>query len=85
VLVEALREQSYQALVSKCFLPSVIVLGFCICRWDGSLGGVFFGFTQLTCCYLVFGMLNTLTMNFEERLFSLFERTEQEDSTKQNI
>ena len=38
-LAEPPREQPYQAPVSKCFLASAIVLGFGICRWDGSLVG----------------------------------------------
>ena len=37
VLAESLRGQLYQASVSKHFLVSTIVLGFSVCRWDGSL------------------------------------------------
>ena len=40
VLVESLREQPYQARVSKHFLALAIVSGFGVYRWDGSLGGV---------------------------------------------
>ena len=36
-LAEPLREQLYQAPVSKNFLESAIVSGFGVCRWDGSL------------------------------------------------
>jgi hypothetical protein len=39
VLLEPLREQLYQAPVSKCFLASAILWGFGVCRWDGSLPG----------------------------------------------
>ena len=39
VLAETLREQLFQAPVSKLFLASQIVSGFDVCRWDGSLDG----------------------------------------------
>ena len=35
MLVDALKEQPYQAPVSKHFLASAIVWGFGVCRWDG--------------------------------------------------
>ena len=38
-LVEPLREQQYQAFVSKHFLASARVSGFGVCRWNGSLCG----------------------------------------------
>jgi hypothetical protein len=40
-LVEPLREQPYQAPVSKCFLAPAIVSRSGVCRWDGSLGWPF--------------------------------------------
>jgi hypothetical protein len=40
-LEELLRRQLYQAPVSKHFLASVILSGFSVCRWDGSLLGQF--------------------------------------------
>jgi hypothetical protein len=47
VLAEPLREQPYQAPVSKCFLSSAIVSGFGVCRWGGSLGGAVSGWPFL--------------------------------------
>ena len=47
VLVEPLREQPYQAPISKHFLVSAIVWGFGVCRWDGSLGGAVSGWPFL--------------------------------------
>jgi hypothetical protein len=38
VLAELLRGQPYQAPVYKHILASAIVLGFDVCRWNGSLG-----------------------------------------------
>jgi hypothetical protein len=38
-LAKPLREELYQAPVSKHFLVLAIVSGFGVCRWDGSLGG----------------------------------------------
>ena len=43
VLVEFLREQLYQAPVSKHFLASAIVSGFGVSMCDGSLGGAVSG------------------------------------------
>jgi hypothetical protein len=40
VLAKPLRGQLYQAPISKHFLALAIVLGFGVCRWDESLGGV---------------------------------------------
>ena len=39
VLVEPLREQTYQAPVNRCFLESAVVSGLGVDRWDGSLEG----------------------------------------------
>ena len=40
---EFLRGKLYQAPVSKCFLASIIVSGFGVSRWNGSLGGAVSG------------------------------------------
>jgi hypothetical protein len=42
-LAEPLRGQLYQTSVRKHFLASVIVSGFGVSRWDGSLGGAVSG------------------------------------------
>jgi len=47
VLAELLRGQLYQAPVSKHFLASAIVLGFGVCRWEGSLDGAVSGWPFL--------------------------------------
>ena len=54
VLVEPLREQPYQAPVSKCFLASAIVLRFGVCRLDGSLGGAVSGLFLSPCSMFLF-------------------------------
>jgi hypothetical protein len=58
VMVDPLREQPYQAPVSKHFLASAVVSGFGVCRWDGSLGGVVSGWPFLQ------SLLHFLSLSF---------------------
>ena len=55
-LVEPLRRQLYQALVSKHFLASTIVSGFGECVWDVSSGGTVSGWPFLQ------SLLHTLSL-----------------------
>jgi hypothetical protein len=57
-LVEPLRRQLYQAPVSRHFLESTIVSGFDDCIWDGSPGGIVFGWLFLQ------SLLHTLSQYF---------------------
>jgi hypothetical protein len=43
VVAELVRGQLYQAPVCKHFLASAIVLGYDVCKWDGSQGGAVSG------------------------------------------
>jgi hypothetical protein len=71
MLVDPLREQSYQVSVSKHFLVSAIVFEFVLCRWDGSLGGEVsgqpFSFSQCSifCPCLFFGQEYSWFRNFD--------------------
>ena len=47
VLAESLWIQLYQAYICKHFLASAIVFVFCVCIWDGSLGGAVSGWHYL--------------------------------------
>ena len=69
VLLEPLREQPYQAPVNKNFLVSAIVWGFGVCRWDGSLDGVFSGWTFLQSLFHFFVPVFPLAKNISELKF----------------
>jgi hypothetical protein len=56
VLAESFRRELYQAPVSKHFLASTIVSGFCDCIWGGSPGGVLSG------CPFLLSLLYTLSL-----------------------
>jgi len=70
-LAEPLMRQLYQAPVSKHFLASVIVSGFCVCVWDGSPDGAVSGWPFLHSPPHFVSVFPLLSI-----LFSLLRRTE---------
>ena len=53
VLAQPLREKLYQAPISKNFLASMIVSGFGVSRWDGTLGRSLNGLSFSLCSNFV--------------------------------